>query len=311
MDLSIVIVNWNTKDYLRNCLKSIYENTKGIAFEVIVVDNASSDGSAEMVRDAFDGVILIENKQNIGFGAANNVGIKKSRGKYILILNPDTIIFPDSLQKLVTFLERNSKAGAVGPKILNPDNSIQFECARDFPTPLTEFFVLSTLYKRFPKSTIFGKYLMSYWDHNDEREVNLLSGSCALIRKEVFEEVGLFDENFFMYTEETDLFYRIKRHGWKVYFLPSAQIIHLWGKSTEQLPYKMAVEARKTMELFFKKHYGLRAVFAHRVAVICASFFVQVFSLFMYLLAKGEERLKAKNIFLKNNFMFKWALGFK
>jgi len=311
MDLSIIIVNWNTKDYLEQCLASIYENIKEITFEIIVVDNASSDSSVQMVREKFTAVILIENKENLGYGAANNQGIKKSRGKYILILNPDTIIVPNSLQKLATFLERNPKVGVVGPKILNPDSSIQFECARDFPTPLTEFFVLSTLYKRFPKSKIFGKYLISYWNHNDEREVNLLSGSCALFRKEVFEEVGLFDEGFFMYTEETDLFYRIKRHGWKVYFLPSSQIIHLWGKSTEQLPYKMAVEARKSMELFFKKHYGLRAVFVHRVAVICASFFMQVFSLFMYLLAKGEKRLKAKNIFLKNNFMLRWALGFE
>lgn len=311
IDLSIVIVNWNTKNYLQKCLSSIYGNIKNITFEIIVVDNASSDSSVEMVRSEFPSAILIENKSNLGYGAANNKGIVVSKGKYILILNPDTIIFPNSIQNLIAFLDGNPRAGAVGPKILNPDDSIQFECARNFPTPVTEFYALSTMYKRFSKSKIFGKYLMSYWDHNDQREVDLLSGACMLVRRKVFDEVGLFDEDFFMYTEETDFFYRIKQKEWKVYFLPSAKIEHLWGKSTEQLPYSMAVEARKTMELFFKKHYGLRAVFAHRVAVIFASFFMQVFSLFMYLLAKGEERLKAKNIFLKNNFMLRWALGFK
>lgn len=309
--LSIVIVNWNVKQLLRNCLDSIFRTLDSLDFEIIVVDNNSCDGSSEMVKEQFPSIILIENKKNSGYGAANNQGIRISNGEYILILNPDTVIFPNSLQKLVTFLDQNPDVGAVGPKILNPDGSIQFECARNFPTLLTEFFVLTTLYKKFPNSRFFGKYLMSYWDHNDQKEVDLLSGACMLVRRKVFDEVGLFDETFFMYTEETDLFYRIKKQGWKVYFLPSAQITHFWGKSTDQIPYAMVVEAKKSMELFFRKHYGLGTVIAHRAVVILASFLIQIYSSFRYFTSQSVEKQKFKNIFLRNNFMLKWALGLK
>lgn len=309
--LSVVIVNWNVRELLKDCLESIFKTSLDLELEVIVVDNNSSDGSVEMVKKKFPSVVLIENNKNVGFGTANNQGIGISKGEYILILNPDTIVFPNSLQKMAAFLDQNSDTGAVGPKILNPDGSIQFECARNFPTPLTEFFVLSTLYRRFPKSRIFGRYLMSYWDHNDQRQVDLLSGAGMMIRKKVFDEIGLFDEKFFMYAEEPDLFYRIKKQGWIVYFLPSAQIVHFWGKSTEQLPYDMVVEARRSMELFFKEYYGTKAVISHRLTVFFTAFFFQVYGFVMYLLSREEKRLKAKRIFLTNNYMFRWTMGLK
>ena len=311
VDVSILIVTWNTKDYLQKCLSSVYKNTGSITFEIIIVDNASTDGTAAMVKASFPSAVLIENKKNRGFGSANNQAVKICKGKYVLILNPDTIILPGSIQRLAAFLDQNPDAGAVGPKILNPDGSIQLECARNFPTPMTEFCVLTTLYKRFPKSKIFGKYLMSYWDHNDQREVALLSGACFLIRNKAFDEIGLFDENFFMYTEETDLFYRIKQKGRKVYFLPSAKIEHLWGKSTEQLPYTMAVEARRTMELFFKKHYGLLAVITHRLIVAFVMIFLCLCVIVSYPFFGKEKRDKIKSILLKNYFMFLWAVGLK
>lgn len=309
--LSIIIVNWNVKDLLYKCLKSIFETSDDLNFEIIIVDNSSSDGSVEMIKEKFPSAILIENKKNLGFGAANNQGIRISKGEYILILNPDTVIFPNSPQKMIAFLDQNPDAGAVGPKILNPDGSIQFECARNFPTPLTDFFGLSTLYRRFPKSRIFGRYLMSYWDHNDQRRVDLLSGACMMIRKKVFDEVGLFDEKFFMFAEEPDLFLRIKKQRWTVYFLPSAQIVHFWGKSTEQLFYNMVVETRRSMELYFKKSYGTRAVISHRLMVFFTAFFFQICSFIMYLLLREEKRLKAKRIFLANNYMFRWTMGLK
>ena len=311
VDVSISIVTWNAKDYLQKCLNSIYENIGNITFEIIVVDNASTDATVSMVKTQFPSVILIENKNNLGYGSANNQAIKISKREYILILNPDTIIFNDSIQRLVEFLDQNPKVGAVGPKIVNPDGSIQFECARNFPTPITEFYVLTTLYKRFPKSKIFGKYLMSYWNHNDQREVELLAGACFLIRRKVFDEVGLFDENFFMYTEETDLFYRIKQKGWKVYYFPSAKIEHLWGKSTEQLPYAMAVEARRTMELFFEKHYGLLAAIVHRLIVAVTALCLVICSILGYVFLNKERKPKGGSIFLKNYFMLLWALGLK
>ena len=152
---------------------------------------------------------------------------------------------------------------------------------------------------------------MTYWDHNDSREVDLISGACMLIKKEVFDAVGLFDENFFMYTEETDLFYRIRKAGWKVQFLSEAEIIHFWGKSTEQLPYAMAVEARKTMEQFFRKHYGVGAVICHRLAVITASAALQGYGILLYLFSKSNKRSGARDIVIKNNRMMKWAVGLK
>lgn len=310
--LSVIIVSWNVKKLLEQCLKSIFETLGSLETEIIVIDNNSSDGSVEMVKEKFPSVVLIENKRNSGYGTANNQGIRISKGKYILILNPDTIIFPDTLNELITFLDQNPKIGAVGPKILNSDGSVQFECARNFPTLLTEFFALTTLDKRFPKSRFFGKTLMSYWDHNDRREVNVISGACALIRKSVFNEAGLFDEDFFMYVEETDLFYRIKKNGWEVYFLPSAKIVHLWGKSAEQAGYLMAVEARRSVELFFRKHYGLGVTIAHRAIVTFVTFFIQIYGFLMYIVSrKKENKLKAEKIFLGYNAMFKWALGMK
>lgn len=309
--LSIVIVNWNVKELLEKCLRSIFETADSLDFEVILVDNNSTDGSIQMVKEKFPSVILIENEKNLGFGTANNQAIRTSKGEYILILNPDTVIFPDSLQKMVAFLDQNPDVGAVGPKILNHDGSIQFECARNFPTPLTEIFALTTLYKKLPKNRLFGRYLMSHWDHNDQRKVSLLSGACMIIRKEVFDRVGLFDENFFMYSEEADLLYRIKEQGWEIYFLPSAQVVHFWGKSAEQLPYAMTVSARKSMELFFRKHYGLAAVIFHRTTVIFITFFIQICSFLIFVFSHKEKRYKAKHIFLKNNFMLRWALGLK
>lgn len=311
MLLSIIIVSWNAKDYLENCLKSVFGTIKGIDFEVIVVDNASTDGSPEMVSANFSDVKLIKNDRNIGFGPANNCGIKDTSGDYILLLNPDTLLLENSVANLVNFIRKEETIGVVGPKILNPDGTVQYECARNFPTPLTEFFVLTTLYKRFPRSKIFGRYLMSYWDHSQEREVESISGSCALIKRSALNEVGLFDECFFMYSEETDLFYRIKKKGWKIYFVPSAEIIHHWGKSTQQAPLVMAVKGRRSMELFFKKHYGLGSVLAHRFLVVIAATSIIFGCIIMYINIFSKDKARFKTILFKNYFMLGWALGFK
>jgi len=311
MDLSILIVNWNAKEYLKDCLNSIYTGVKNIAFEIIVVDNLSSDNSREMIKKEFVNVILIENNINNGYGKANNQAIQVSNGQYILVLNPDTIIYPGSLEILTGYLETHPEVGAVGPKIRNSDGSIQYECARHMPTPLTELFSMSTLDKRFPKSKIFGRYLMSYWDHNDLRKVDLLSGACMMLRKRVFDEIGKFDESFFMYAEEPDLFMRIKKAGWEIHYLPSAEIKHLWGKSAKQIPIEMAVESRISMEIFFRKYYGVMSVIAHRITVMLISAIFTILWIFAYIVSTNEKRTKAKNLYMANIAMFCWSAGIK
>lgn len=309
--LSIIIVNWNTKDHLENCLKSIYENTKNITFEIIVVDNASSDGSVEMVRSKFPYVTLIENKENLGFGAANNQGIKTSKGKYILILNPDTVILPGCLDRLMGFLGQYSDVGAVGPKILNPDKTIQITCARNFPTLLTEFFWLTTLVRRFPKNRVIGYYLMSYWDHDDRREVNCLSGACMMVRKDVLEKLELFDEDYFMYGEDVDLCYRIKKASWQIWYLSEAQIIHYGGASSKKISESAAIYDRKAIQLFFRKHYGKLVTGLYRLMCFFISFGMVLSSGLILLFPFIKQRLKVKKIFLENKAILLWALKLK
>lgn len=267
LDLSIIIVSWNVKELLRNCLKSIYAQTKTVSFEVSVVDNASSDGSVEMVEEEFPQVKLIKNNENLGFAKANNQGIRQSTGKYILLLNPDTIVVDDALANMVLFMDERRDVGAVGPRILTPDNSVQLTCGRHFPTPLTELWDFTKLSYLFPRSRIFGRSLMSFWLHNDTREVDLLSGACMMVRREVIEQIGLMDEHFFLFAEEADWCYRIRRNGWKIYFDADAEVIHFWGQSVKLSLANTALESRKSTYLFFMKHYGRLSALSYRVMV--------------------------------------------
>jgi len=308
VDLSIIIVSWNTKDYLLKCLNSIYRNIKNMTFEIIVIDNASSDGSTEMIRLKFFDVILIENKQNIGFGAANNQAIKRSGGKYVLILNPDTEILGESLNTMVTFLNENPKVGIVGPKILNPDNSIQLTCARNFPTLATEFFWLTSLVRRFPKNRVIGHYLMSYWDHNDRRRVDCLSGACMMVRRDTLEKLGLFDEDYFMYGEDVDLCYHIKKSGWQIWYLPEAQIIHSGGESSKRISETAPVYDRQSIQLFFKKHHGEFIANIYKFMCLFIGFIMTITSGLILLCPLIKERWKFKKLFLENKSIFFWAL---
>jgi GT2 family glycosyltransferase len=267
-NLSIIIVNWNVKELLRNCLKSIYAQTKAISFEVFVVDNASSDGSVEMVEEEFPQVKLIKNEENLGFAKANNQGIRQSTGKYILLLNPDTIVVDDALVNMVLFMDARRDIGAVGPRILNPDNTVQLTCGRYFPTPLTELWDLTRLSYLFPKSRIFGRSLMGFWPHHDTREVDLLSGACMMVRREAIEQTGLMDEDFFLFAEEADWCYRIKKNGWKIYLNADAEVIHFLGQSVKLSSANTALESRKSTYLFFMKYYGRLSALIYRAMVL-------------------------------------------
>lgn len=255
IDVSIIIVNWNTRDILKDCLNSVYEQTVKGKVEVIVIDNHSTDGSVEMIKKNFPQVTLIENSTNRGFAAANNQGMAIAKGRYVLLLNSDTIVLDNAIAKIVSFADAHVDAAVVGCRVLNPDGTIQPTCFM-FPSVLNLILSASYLYKLFPRSRFFGRERMSWWMRDDIREVDVVTGCFMFVRREVIEQVGMMDELFFMYGEETDLCYRFKQAGWKVMFASVGRIIHLGGQSTRQVRGDMLVQQRISILQFIRKHHS-------------------------------------------------------
>ncbi|HEX2963133.1 MAG TPA: glycosyltransferase [Ignavibacteriales bacterium] len=256
IDLSVIIVNFNVKEFLQNLLGSIQKSTGNISTEVIVIDNASDDGSVEILREKFPWVKLIASEKNLGFGRANNLGLEISQGKYILLINPDTIVQEDTFQKLISFFEKTPDAGLAGCKVLNSDGTLQLACRRGFPGPWTSFTKVTGLSKLFPKSRLFARYNMTYLDENETYEVDAISGAFMMLKREVYEKVGGFDCQFFMYGEDLDLCYRIQKAGYKVYYVHDTQIIHYKGESTKRSSLDETRVFYEAMHLFVKKHFS-------------------------------------------------------
>ena len=269
MDVSIIIVNWNTADLLRDCLKSVYECAGAVEYEIIVVDNASADSSAEMIKNKFKNVILIENTGNRGFAAANNQGMAVATGRYVLLLNSDTIVLENSIANTVSFADENPEVAVTGCQVLNPDGTVQRTCFK-FPSILNMLLSSTYLYKLFPRNRFFGREQMTWWDRSDVREVDVVTGCFMLVRREAIEQVGMMDERFFMYGEETDWCYRFRKRGWKIMFAPVGRIIHLGGQSTAKKPVAMIIQLRLSILKFIKKHYG-------RSSYLLARFLVALF----------------------------------
>ncbi|HUV05708.1 MAG TPA: glycosyltransferase family 2 protein [Armatimonadota bacterium] len=257
MVLSVVIVNWNTRDYLLRCLESIRADSSAGAAEVIVVDNGSSDGSAQMVRERFGEVSLIENAENLGYAEANNQGISASRGEYILLLNPDTELKPGVLGALVSFAKGHPDAAAVGCRLAAPDGKVQRSC-RSFPGPLGVLFEYAGLSRLFPRRRLFGSYRMTYFDYSRDAEVDQPMGSCLLISRKAWDGVGKFDKDFPIFFNEVDWCYRAKQMGWKVYFTAGAEVVHYGGASTRQVRPQMVRESHRALRKFYQKHYRSR-----------------------------------------------------
>jgi hypothetical protein len=245
LDLSIIIVNWNARDLLTRCLQSVYDTTSNLDFEVIVVDNASNDGSQAMIRQRFPQVRLIENDQNVGFARANNQALTVSRGRYFLLLNSDTIVLPHALEKMVQFADAHAESGLIGCKLLNSDGSLQKSWA-SFPTFWSE-----VLGRNFRVRRRVEEEPLAY-------EVDWVGGACLLVQPAAINEVGLLDESFFMYSEETDWCFRMRRQGWKVYYLPGVEVIHLGGGSASRTNATQLVRLYDSKIRFFRKHYGAR-----------------------------------------------------
>jgi GT2 family glycosyltransferase len=257
LDVSVIIVNWNTRDILRDCLRSVYEQTGGVTFEVIVVDNASDDGSAEMVKQEIPQVILIENKENRGFAAANNQGMAIANGRYILLLNPDTIVLDGAIQKSVVFADYHPDIAVVGCQVWLNEHEIQRTCFA-FPSVVEFIFQKMGLRRLFPRSRSFGWIDYGWWDRTTPMDVDVVSGMFMLVRKSAIEQVGGMDEDYFVYAEETDWCFRFKKAGWKCVFTPTARIIHIDGgnKSTDLVKIKMYVQMQKSVLIFYKKRCG-------------------------------------------------------
>lgn len=264
--LSIAIPSWNTRDLLDQCLGSVYSSPAGLDFEVIVVDNASDDGSADMVASSYPQAKLIRNRVNLGFAAACNLAFKHSLGRYFLLLNTDTVVLDDALRAMVRFMDEHPDAGAAGCRLLNGNGTLQRSCSR-FPGLLTELFDALYLSKLFPGSRLFGCYPMSYWDFDEIREVDFAGGSSLIVRRRAIEEIGLLDENFFMYTEEADWCYRLWQRGWKVYYFPGARVIHLGGESARRYGSDILLHLYVGRNRFIRKHRGRLAAAVHRVIV--------------------------------------------
>ena len=254
-DVSVIIVNYNVRDFLHQSLLSLQKALKGIRSEIFVVDNASDDGSAEMVRRRFPRIRLIANAANLGFAKANNIALKEARGKFLLLINPDTIVQEDTIRVMREFLQNHPEAGLAGCKILNPDGSFQLACRRGFPTPWVAFTKIFGFSKLFPNTKIFGKYNLTYLKIEETYPVDAVSGSFMMVRKETFDQVGGLDERYFMYGEDLDWCYRIRQAGWRIFYVHSTQIIHYKGESTRRSSLDEIRTFYDAMHLFVKKHF--------------------------------------------------------
>jgi O-antigen biosynthesis protein len=258
MKLSVIIVNYNVRAYLEQCLRTVFTALEGIQGEVFVVDNLSTDGSVEMVREKFPGVRLMANRENVGFSRANNQAIRISQGQYVLLLNPDTVVGEDVFHKVIAFMDGKPSVGGLGVKMIDGTGRFLPESKRGLPTPRVAFFKIIGLTRLFPRSRIFGRYHLGHLPENDTAPIEILSGACMFLRKKTLDEVGLLDENFFMYGEDIDLSYRITLAGYENWYFPDARIIHYKGESTKKSSVNYVFVFYNAMAIFARKHFAQR-----------------------------------------------------
>lgn len=253
--ISIIIVNYNSGEYLAKCVASIKNTIEAKDHEIIIIDNKSTDQSLDLAEKNNPNISILINKKNVGFSKANNAGIKKSRGDYLLFLNPDTELKDGAIYALLKFMQENSDAGACGPKVLNSDGTVQNQCKRGFPDPLSSFYYFSGISRVFPKSRVFGHYLMTCLDDNAVNEVDALSGACMLVKADFIKSIGGFDEAYFLYGEDLDLCYRIKEQGRRICYIPKAEIVHYGGVGSRTMSTQSIKQFYHSMFLFYDKHY--------------------------------------------------------
>src|SRR5262249_8533303 len=252
--VSVIIVNWRTPRLLAACLDSLLLDSGHEQFEFIVVDNHSDDGSVEMLAQRYPYVRVIANSENVGFSKACNQAIPQAEGRFVLLLNPDTVVSPGAISALADFMDGERACGAAGPKVLNPDGTLQLACRRSFPDPLAAFFRITYLSRLFPRHRLFARYNLTYADPDATLAVDALSGSCMMVKREAVERVGLLDEDIFMFGEDIDWCWRIKQAGWKIFYFPSAVVYHYHGAASRLRPIGSTINLHKGMEVFYRKH---------------------------------------------------------
>ena len=303
MDLSIVIVNYNVKYFLEQCLHSVKQAIEHIHAEVFVVDNNSVDGSVAEIRVKFPWVQLIENRENLGFSRANNQAIRLAKGKYILLLNPDTVVEEVTFRKCIDFMESHPDAGAVGVKMIDGKGAFLPESKRSLPTPMVSFYKMFGFSSLFPRSRRFGKYHLGYLDPEETHEVEVLAGAFMFLRKEVLDRTGPLDETFFMYGEDIDLSYRITKAGYRNYYYPGTTIIHYKGESTKKGSLNYVKMFYQAMIIFARKHFSSRKARTFSKLINLAIYFRAALSLAKRFLQRAyRPLLDAALIFL--GYMF-------
>ncbi|MEN4012615.1 MAG: glycosyltransferase family 2 protein [Bellilinea sp.] len=277
--VSILIVSYNVRGYLEKCLDSIFQQVHACRVEVIVVDNLSTDGSAESVAARFPQVRLIRSQSNLGFAGGNKIGFPITKGRYILLLNPDTIVEPGGVDALVNFLDAHPCSAAAGSLLLNPDGSLQPSCF-PFPTPLREMWRLLHLDKLIPVAL----YPQHNWDSSKPHRVDVLQGTSLALRRKAIEQTGFLDDTFFMYSEEVDLCYRLHLAGWQLHWVPASKVIHFGGQSTRQSAQTMFLQLYRAKTQYFRKHHGPFMVFVYKIILILASMLRLAASPFFFIL---------------------------
>ncbi|MNW42495.1 N-acetylglucosaminyl-diphospho-decaprenol L-rhamnosyltransferase [compost metagenome] len=267
MDVSILILNYNTQRLTLDCLASVYASQTRFSYEVIVIDNHSSDGSVDAIRAQFPAVTLIANEENTGFAKANNQGMDVASGRYILLLNSDTLMQLDTLETMVDLMDSRPELGAAGCKVILPDGSLDKACKRGFPTPSASFYYAFGFSKRYPDNPKYNQYQLGHLDPDEEYPVDVLVGAFMLVRRETIDQIGGLDETFFMYGEDIDWCYRIKQAGWGIYYYPRTYIVHIKGGSARRRPPKIIYEFHRAMWVFHRKHYYSKYSLLTNIAV--------------------------------------------
>ena len=296
IDLSIIIVNWNSTAWLLQCLESVYAHTHKTTFEVVVVDNASPDGDVGRVKDRYPDVIVIESAANLGFAGANNLGFRSSRGEYVVFLNPDTVLVSPAFDLMLHQVRSLAAVGAAGCTLLNEDRSIQTACIQTFPTILNQLLDIEVIRNRFPACPLWNIAPLLAGGVEPSR-VEGISGACVMFRREVFAQIGQFSEEYFMYAEDLDLSYKARQAGYINYYIPQAQIIHYGGKSSVRR--RAVVMKWRSILLYVAKYRGYPYQFAFRAAMACSALARLALLLAAMTASRGARRNSARNALLK------------
>jgi len=296
MDVSVIIVSWNTRRILAECVASICAQLTSDSYEIIVVDNASTDDTVQFIETECPQIKLIKNDENLGFAKANNLGIRASCGRYVCLVNSDVIVLEDCIDRLVAFMDDNPRVGMAGPRILNPDQTLQVSCRR-FPSVWNNLCQTFGLNYLFPKSPFFSEPFMKYWTHDQIRHVDVLSGCFWMIRRKALDEVGLLDEDFFFYGEDVDWCKRFHDAGWDIVFFPQAEAIHKHAASTKKDPIRFYIELHKADLRYWSKHHGLFGRLMYSGIILIRHTLRMPFFMFQYAIkpsTRQDTRLKLR-----------------